>query len=147
MKEFQFEELEDADLIVDALYRGGSSGNAGDDPISRLVYVGNQGGFRPKRTESQDAYSHVVLYSSLLDLDWPDRLDIEQGVFTYYGDNKSPGHTLETTPRGGNKLLSSVFDALHSDQRQEVHPSWYLPRGLRGAMWSSAGWPRQAYQD
>jgi hypothetical protein len=40
-----FEDLETADLVVDALYAGGPNGNAGDDPIARLIRgVGNQGG-------------------------------------------------------------------------------------------------------
>ena len=43
---FLFESLENADLIVDATYRGGSYGNVRDDPIGPLLGVGNQGGFR-----------------------------------------------------------------------------------------------------
>ena len=36
-----FGALTGADLVVDAVYEGGTAGNAGDDPISRLVPVGN----------------------------------------------------------------------------------------------------------
>ena len=35
-KIFKFNELENADLVIDAIYEGGSSGNAGDDPISKF---------------------------------------------------------------------------------------------------------------
>lgn len=39
--------LPTANLIIDAIYEGGKSGNASDDPISRLLKgIGNQGGFR-----------------------------------------------------------------------------------------------------
>ena len=40
-------DLDGSDLIVDAVYEGGSFGNTGDDPISKLFPgSGNQGGFR-----------------------------------------------------------------------------------------------------
>jgi len=45
-KEFSFKNLKSADLQVDALYEAGISGNLGDDPISKLMGCGNQGGFR-----------------------------------------------------------------------------------------------------
>lgn len=45
-KEIIFEDLKDCDLIVDALYKGGPIGKAGDDPISRILRCGNQAGFR-----------------------------------------------------------------------------------------------------
>ena len=46
-KRFRFNELEEAPLIVDAIYEGGEKGNIGDDPISKLIPgCENQGGFR-----------------------------------------------------------------------------------------------------
>ena len=48
MSEILFSDAENADLQVDALYRGGRAGNPGDDPISRLLPVGNMGGSRYK---------------------------------------------------------------------------------------------------
>jgi hypothetical protein len=41
-----FDHLADADLVVDRIYRGGSGGNTGDDPLPKLLPVGDQGGFR-----------------------------------------------------------------------------------------------------
>jgi len=41
-----FSQLETSDLIVDRVYEGGSQGHAGDDPLSKLLPVGNQAGFR-----------------------------------------------------------------------------------------------------
>ena len=38
-----FPALPTADLIVDAIYEGGTAGNTGDHPLSRLLRVGNQG--------------------------------------------------------------------------------------------------------
>ena len=39
-----FPALPTADLIVEAVYEGGTAGHTGDDPLSRLLHVGNQGG-------------------------------------------------------------------------------------------------------
>ena len=52
MKIHPFKELSSCDLIIDAIYEGGKKGNAGDDPINKLIQVGNQGGSinsRPRR--------------------------------------------------------------------------------------------------
>jgi hypothetical protein len=53
--------------------------------------------------------------------EWPDSLDEETGVFTYYGDNRSPGD-LHSTHLGGNSLLKEVFDKLHSGERNSIPP-------------------------
>jgi hypothetical protein len=107
-----FSELAMADLHVDAVYQSGRKGNAGDDPFPRLLTVSNMGGFRYRG--SLDALEMVVLTSTLSDPDWPDELDRETGIFTYYGDNKSPGRALHATPRNGNELLRRIFAASHS---------------------------------
>jgi hypothetical protein len=119
-KTIPFEDLETADLIVDAIYEGGSNGNAGDDPISRLMGCGNQGGFR--YIGSYQKPDFCVLYSELSHSDWPDELNAEQGQFIYYGDNRTPGHQLHETRKKGNLVLKHAFDALHSGARREVPP-------------------------
>ncbi len=103
-----FADLEAANLRVDAIYEGGSRGNAGDDPSSKLLSVSNMGGFR--YLGSLSAIKLLVLTSTLTDPDWPDSLDTEAGVFTYYGDNKHPGRELHKTPRHGNEILRQVFE-------------------------------------
>jgi hypothetical protein len=114
---------------VDAIYQGGRSGNAGDDPFPALLGMSNQGGFR-FRGELLGALEMVLLTSSMNDPDWPDRLDEETGVFTYYGDNKKPGRHLHDTGRGGNTLLRRMFDAAHSgaDGRRCVPPTFVFAR-------------------
>src|SRR5262249_41016949 len=117
-----FTELASADLYVDAVYQSGRTGNAGDDPFPSLLKVSNMGGFRYRGTLA--ALEMVVLTSTLSDPDWPDELDRETGVFTYYGDNKSPGRALHATPRNGNELLRRIFATAHSGDagRQSVPP-------------------------
>lgn len=116
-KEFPFSDLEKASLIVDAIYRGGSAGNVGDDPLSRLMPCGNQGGFRIAKRPG-GGYRMAVLYSSGADPDWPDSLDSQTGLYTYFGDNKTPGGSL-AGPRG-NRLLESAFAAAHSHARDPM---------------------------
>lgn len=111
-KVFEFNELETSDLIIDAIYKGGSSGNFADEPICKILGCGNQGGFRYLGSFEQPNF--VVLYSSLQDSDWPDSLDFQTGSFVYYGDNKNPGHELHDTPKKGNIILKNYFDITHN---------------------------------
>lgn len=48
------------------------------------------------------------------ELEWPDYLDEETGVFRYYGDNRKPGRAITDTKQGGNKLLENVFGLLNT---------------------------------
>src|SRR5687767_5521434 len=91
---FEFETLKNADLVIDATYKGGIYGDVRDDPIAPLLGGGNQGGFRYEGSPRDLQISHCILYSSLGDVDWPDELDLQTGRFTYYGDNKTPGNDL-----------------------------------------------------
>src|SRR5258708_4184733 len=102
-KLFPYSELATADLLVDAIYEGGTKGHTGDDVLGKLIPgAGNQGGFRA--VGSGDAPRLVILYSSMDDADWPDFIDVYTGVFTYFGDNKKPGFDLHDTPRRGSLL-------------------------------------------
>jgi hypothetical protein len=129
-----FDQLADADLYVDAIYEGGSAGTFADDPISRLLPCGNRGGFRVATRASDGRHALVVLYSTLADPDWPDQLDLDLGRFTYYGDNKHPGHELHQTHRGGNRLLRQAFDATHVTpaRRDEIPPFFVFTKGALG---------------
>ena len=93
-----FDQLDGADLVIDRIYQGGRAGNTGDDPLGKLLPVGNQGGFRMSGSPKKDSVKVAVLYTSGAEPDWPDVLDPYTGVFTYFGDNRSPGHLLEEHP-------------------------------------------------
>jgi hypothetical protein len=123
VKTVALDQLSTTDLHVDALYRGGRRGNAGDDPLPKLLRVDSQGGFR-YRGKVAGKLQMLVLTSSMNDPDWPDALDRETGVFTYYGDNKKPGRELHDTGRDGNLILQKIFAAARSGQeaRREVPP-------------------------
>ncbi len=126
MKGIAADGLSHADLIVDAIYQGGRKGNAGDDPLPRLMRVDSQGGFR-YRGRVKAKLEMLVLRTSMDDPDWPDALDADTGVFTYYGDNKEPGRDLHDTGRDGNLILKKIFEDSRSGQAgREVVPPVFL---------------------
>lgn len=112
MEAVAFDAISRADLTVDRVYSGGTAGHRGDDPISKILPVGNVGGFRFQGSVVRDTVGCLVLYTSLAESDWPDRLDAPSGTFFYFGDNRSPGRQLHDTPRKGNLLLSNMFARL-----------------------------------
>jgi len=119
-----FDQLSTSDLLVEQVYLGDTAGHVGDDPLAVLLPVGNQGGFRYAGSPSQGTVQLVVLYTSGINEDWPDVLDPATGTFTYFGDNRAPGHELHDTPRRGNQILRSVFAAAAggSPSRARVPP-------------------------
>src|SRR5262245_31423134 len=113
-----------SDLFVDAVYEGGAtSRSVSSDALSKLLPgIGNQGGFRASgRGEDKRL---AVLYTSGEDKDWPDQITTASGQFIYFGDNKTPGHELHDTQRGGNRLLRRAFDLLHASppEREKIPP-------------------------
>lgn len=122
------------DLVVGAIYEGGTAGNASDDPMARLLPCGNQGGFRIRGERSTHSYRLALLYTSGADPDWPDGLDAETGLVTYFGDNKQPGSELHETRRGGNELLRFCFGAIHGTpaKREHVPPFFIFRRASSG---------------
>ncbi|MGW0094186.1 restriction endonuclease [Streptomyces sp. NPDC003328] len=118
---FPFDDLSQADLVVDSVYEGGSKGNMGDDPLARLFKgVGNQGGIRYVGSPAKGSVRLAVLYTSGMDVDWPDSLDVETGIVTYYGDNKKPGRELHDTQPKGNILLRDMFAASHGSEEERL---------------------------
>lgn len=127
--------IESADLVVGAVYEGESTKR--NEPISRLLGrgVSNSSGFRKcyrlaapqsqrgRRSRPQDL-AFVAIYTSGRDHDWPDEFDPGTGVFTYFGDNKRPGHELHDTDKGGNWLLRDIWEGLSTGRlsRCEVPP-------------------------
>ncbi|MBX8472591.1 restriction endonuclease [Pseudomonas sp. RIT778] len=117
---YSVDELSSSDLMIDARYAGSRNGNSSDDPLTKLLNLSNQGGFRIRGKRSDPRL--IALLSSMEDLDWPDELDLSTGVFTYYGDNKKPGRKLDETNRYGNNLLELIFERQHSGSRADIPP-------------------------
>jgi len=112
-KRFSFDQLPTADLVVDAIYEGGTAKNLGAEVISKLIPgMGNAGGFR--FVGSADSTPLVVLFTNGSDPNWPDYLDEYRGTFHYYGDNRTPG--VKVLEKKGNRILNQAFEKMHSGE-------------------------------
>ena len=122
--------LSETDLIVDEVYGGSREGNAADDPLPQLLGVDNGAGFRHlgKRPKTS-TLNLLVLKSNFNDTDWPDSLDKETGLLTYYGDNKKAGD-IHNTPRQGNLILRNLFDSCHSQTKLTHFPPIFVFGGM-----------------
>ena len=126
--EYSFDELESADLVIDAIYKGGTAPNISAEPFHKLIpRCENSGGFRKKlREDGSGKYAYIVLYTSMEEMEWPDYLDEETGIFRYYGDNREPGRELTDTKKHGNKILEWVFGVLNEGTRLEDIPPFFV---------------------
>ena len=127
-KEVAFDKLEYSDLYVDCIYKGGTAPNMSAEPFHKLMPgCENSGGFRKVlRKDGSKKYAYVVLYSSMEELEWPDYLDEETGVFRYYGDNREPGRALTDTKKKGNLILETVFALLNEGVKLEEIPPFFV---------------------
>ena len=89
----KFEDVAGQDLIIDCVYEGGTTGNYSSEPLIKLLpKCGSSGRFRKvNRTDGSKKPAYVILYTTMSELEWPDYLDEETGVFRYYGDNRNQG--------------------------------------------------------
>ena len=133
--EIPYEQLQSAELIVDTIYKGGTADNISDEPIHLLFpKCGNAGGFRKvRRKDDPSKMAYVVLYTTMSELEWPDFLDTETGIFRYYGDNRKPGRALTETKAGGNKLLEQVFSLLNLSGSKEDIPPFFIFRNANNS--------------
>ncbi len=124
MSVYEFDDLQNAPLIIDAVYKSKST-LFGDGPLGKLLpKIGNQGGFRTvKRQDGSGQLAYIVLYTSGTEIDWPDSLDVETGIWRYFGDNRTPGKSLHDTPAKGNRYLSDIFAKIDSPtERADIPP-------------------------
>ena len=121
MRTISFSQLRNADLLIDALYesdRTQAKGSIGSEPLSKLMGVGNLGGFRPKA--GKEGIMAVVLTSTRAEPEWPDSLDVYTGTYTYFGDNRSPGVEMHQTKQRGNQILRDAFALAHGNQKDRA---------------------------
>ena len=126
--EVQFSDLDKADLVIDTIYKGGTAPNMSAEPFHKLIPgCENAGGFRKKlREDGSGKYAYVILYTSMEELEWPDYLDEETGIFRYYGDNREPGRELTDTKKKGNKILETVFALLNEGTHIDDVPPFFI---------------------
>lgn len=134
---FKFEDLGTSKLIQGAVYEGGSNNNPmKDDPLSKIFRIegyekgiGNQGGFRKTSKEKDGKIvnkttAFVVMVDSGKQAEWPNKMDEENGIFTYYGDNRTVGNDIFKTKNLGNKFLYEIFSKSYAgqDERATIPP-------------------------
>ena len=130
-----FNELEGAELIIDCIYEGGTQPNHAADPLHYIFpKCGVNGGFRKvNRKDGSGKPAYVILYTTMSELEWPDYLDEETGVFRYFGDNREPGRELTNTKLKGNELLENVFEILNSkDSLNDIPPFFVFKKTGHG---------------
>lgn len=127
-----FSELSNSDLKIGTTYEGGTKGNTGDDPLSKLMGCENQGGFRPVGARNGSGTKFCVIYSDLSNVDWPNKIETETGRFIYYGDNKKPDKEIHDTPKKGNLILRYSYDQLHKGKRKDIPPFFVFTKGSKG---------------
>jgi hypothetical protein len=94
---------------------------------SKPIGITTVPGFRPKSRHDIESSeirqcAFCVLVTTYGEVEWPDSLDPEAGIFTYYGDNKSPGNLINETTVGGNLYLEFIFEHLHNNNRKKIQP-------------------------
>lgn len=120
------------ELRVDGSYRDLSNWKEKRDEFNRFfrfsdgVRIANAKGFRSKSlrngsTAIEDC-AFCLLVTNFGEPEWPDSLDSETGLFTYYGDNRKPGNRIDETRPGGNRLLEKVFELRHDGDREAICP-------------------------
>lgn len=134
---FKFEDLGKSDLIQGAIYKGGNNKTPFEnDPLSKIFKIegfekgiGNQGGFRKTSKEKDgkkvnNTTAFVVISDTGKQEKWPNKMDEDTGIFTYYGDNKTPGNDIFKTKNLGNKFLYEIFNKSYKgpDERAKIPP-------------------------
>lgn len=125
--------LERPELKVGKLYRNTNNWKNNDDVFNVMFRqfsdgkgIQNAGGFRfkSKINHSKEIINaaFVLLVTSFAEHEWPDNLDRVSGIFTYFGDNRKPGKSIEDTHIGGNRFLSQTYKNVHSCNRENVSP-------------------------
>ena len=127
----EFKDLESCDLVVDEIYGGAPSSNQRYDAITKIFPrlgdssgAPNSSGFRLAGSHPNEKF--CCLYSSGNVIEWPDHLDLETGEYTYYGDNRQPGHELHS--KRGNRFLRTTFQRLHEKERSKIAPIFVFHR-------------------
>lgn len=127
----------DVKLFLDCIYKNKTYAQNYSNDVITVMFpgIGNQGGFRPCGARHGAIPKYVVIYSTGKDIYWPDELDEELGLYTYYGDNKVPGNDLHD--KKGNQILRDVFEMCSSTDlniRKKIPPFFLFERDSIGGV-------------
>ncbi len=115
-----------SDLVAGTIYTSSNPSHISGEVISKLLHVGNAGGFRRLRQQINGQpvkqLAYVCLFSTGQEPEWQDFLDEETGIYTYFGDNRKPGNDILNTKQKGNVFLEEVFCNLLKENRFLIPP-------------------------
>ena len=121
-----FEQAASADLLVDSVYRAGEEKDLRSEVLSKLMHIGNVGGFRKCKKsvhgKKVNDVGYVCIFSTGEELEWCDELDRSLGRFIYWGDNRKAGNPIVKTSLGGNAFLQDIFKSLAAGNRRAIPP-------------------------
>ena len=121
-----YNQIESADLLVDAVYEAGEEKDLRGEVLSKLMHIGNVGGFRKCKKvingKKVNEVGYVCIFSTGEELEWCDELDRTLGRFTYWGDNRKAGNPIDKTSLGGNAFLQDIFKKLFAGNRYAIPP-------------------------
>lgn len=103
---------------------GNPSSDLANEPINRLLGVGNQRGIR-YRGSSNDTRV-VALHMAAQHKEWPDHIDRSIAMLTYYGDARKEKSDHKQTP--GNRLLEVAFRNAASLATRDTAPVFLVFR-------------------
>jgi len=119
------------ELRVDSSLRNTNNPNNPADVFNRFFRfsdgrgINNTSGFRAKSKAGQSTdienCAFCLLVTTFGEVEWPDSLNYETGIFTYFGDKRNEGDIHSTTV-GGNRFLRSTFNKLHTGKRELISP-------------------------
>ncbi len=69
-----------------------------------------------------DQLAYIVLVANHFNPAWKDGFDSSTGIYTYYGDQNTPGKKVTDTTLKGNLILTNVFDNLHHHNFLDIPP-------------------------
>lgn len=131
-----FAEIDTADLLVDVVYEGGTAKNLGSEVLSKVMHVGNSGGFRKcmklgENGKKAKDVAYVCIYTTGEEIEWRDEIDRTLGRFTYWGDNRKAGNPMIKTKFGGNSFLQNILCQACRWSKKTNSTSIYIPEILR----------------
>lgn len=87
--------------------------------------IKNMGGFRIRRTKDKERPAFAVIVLSQGEEIWPDGINVQSSVLTYYGDNRKKqelNQDIHVTPNAGNKLLKECYQMIALNNRDLIPP-------------------------
>lgn len=116
-------------LVLDKKYRNTNDWTRPEDEFNKIFKrfkdgkgIQNVQGFRWKSkytgSKSIENAAFIVIVTNFSEKEWPDEIEYQTGIFTYYGDNRKGGNDLHSTR--GNRYLKETYDLIHLHKKRNL---------------------------